>query len=73
LEATRQRGYGLDDEEFEAGIRAVSVPIWDIDGNVIAALSMAGPTNRMAPERIPEMAQALIEAAGAISAYVLRG
>jgi IclR family KDG regulon transcriptional repressor len=72
LEATRQRGYGLDDEEFEVGIRAVSAPIWDIDGNVIAALSMPGPTNRMSPERIPEIAQALIEAARAISAHVLR-
>jgi IclR family KDG regulon transcriptional repressor len=73
LEATRQRGYGLDDGEFEAGIRAVSAPIWDIDGNVIAALSMPGPTNRMAPKRIPEIARALIEAAGVISAQVLRG
>jgi IclR family KDG regulon transcriptional repressor len=72
LEATRQRGYGLDDEEFEEGIRAVSAPVWDIDGNVIAALSMAGPTNRITPERIPEMAQALIETASAISAHVLR-
>jgi len=72
LEATRQRGYGLDDEEFEVGIRAVSVPIWDIDGNVIAALSMPGPTNRMSLERIPEIAQALIETARAISAHVLR-
>jgi IclR family acetate operon transcriptional repressor len=72
LEATRQRGYGLDDEEFEVGIRAVSAPIRDIDGNVIAALSMPGPSNRLTPERIPEVAQALVEAANAVSARVLR-
>jgi DNA-binding IclR family transcriptional regulator len=72
LEATRQRGYGLDDEEFEVGIRAVSAPIRDIDGNVIAAMSMPGPSNRLAPERIPEIAQALVEAANAVSAHVLR-
>jgi DNA-binding IclR family transcriptional regulator len=72
LEATRQRGYGLDDEEFEVGVRAVSAPIRDIDGNVIAAISMPGPSERLTPERIPEIAQALMEAASAISAHVWR-
>jgi DNA-binding IclR family transcriptional regulator len=72
LEATRQRGYGLDDEEFEVGIRAVSVPIRDIDGNLIAAMSMLGPSNRLTPERIPEIAEALMETANAVSAHVLR-
>jgi IclR family KDG regulon transcriptional repressor len=71
LEATRQRGYGLDDEEFEDGIRAVSAPIRDIDGNVVAALSMPGPSNRLTPERIPEIAQALVEATNSVSSRVL--
>jgi IclR family acetate operon transcriptional repressor len=72
LEATRQRGYAFDDEEFEEGIRAVSTPIRDFDGNVIAALSMPGPAHRMAQERIPEIVDALLEAASAISAHVPR-
>jgi IclR family KDG regulon transcriptional repressor len=72
LEATRQRGYGLDDEEFEIGIRAISAPIRDSDGNVIAAMSMLGPSNRLTPERIPEMAEALMETADAVSAHVWR-
>jgi IclR family KDG regulon transcriptional repressor len=72
LKATRQRGYGLDDEEFEAGIRAVSVPIRDIDGNLIAAMSMLGPSNRLTAERISEIAEALVETANAVSAHVLR-
>jgi IclR family KDG regulon transcriptional repressor len=73
LEVVRQRGYALDDEEFEVGIRAVAAPIQDIDGNVIAEMSMPGPTNRITPERIPEIAQALVEAAEAVSGHVLRG
>jgi DNA-binding IclR family transcriptional regulator len=72
LEATRQRGYGLDDEEFEVGIRAVSVPVCDIDGNVIAAMGVPGPSNRLTSERIPEIAEALIETANAVSAHVWR-
>jgi len=72
LEATRQRGYGLDDEEFEVGIRAVSVPIRDIDGNLLAAMSMLGPSNRLTPERIAEIAEALVETASAVSGHVRR-
>jgi IclR family KDG regulon transcriptional repressor len=66
LEVVRQRGYAVDDEEFEVGIRAVAVPIRDIEGNVIAHMSMPGPTSRLTPGRIPEIAQALMEAADAI-------
>jgi IclR family KDG regulon transcriptional repressor len=72
LEATRRRGYAIDDGEFEPGIRAVAVPVRDVFGNVIAALGMPGPVLRMTPERIPEIAQALMEAANAISAHILR-
>jgi DNA-binding IclR family transcriptional regulator len=73
FEVVRQRRYALNDEEFEVGLRAVSAPIWDIDDNLIAALTMPGPTNRITPQRIPEIAQALVEAAEAISRHVLRG
>jgi IclR family KDG regulon transcriptional repressor len=72
LEAVRQRGYGLDDEECEVGIRAVSAPIYDIDGNVIAAMGLAGPSKRFTSGRIPEIAKALMEAADAVSAHVWR-
>ena len=67
LEVVRQRGYVLDDEEFEAGIRAVAVPVRDVGGSVIAQMSILGPTNRLTPERVPEIAQALKESASAIS------
>ncbi|MCS7283895.1 MAG: IclR family transcriptional regulator, partial [Anaerolineae bacterium] len=71
LEATRRRGYGIDDGEFEPGIRAVAVPIRDVFGNVVATLAMPGPVERMTWERVSEIAQALMEAAAAISAHVL--
>jgi DNA-binding IclR family transcriptional regulator len=67
LEVVRERGYGLDNQEFEEGICAVAVPVRDIVGNVIAQMSIPGPTSRLTTERIPEITQALMEAAGAIS------
>jgi IclR family KDG regulon transcriptional repressor len=68
LRMVRQRGYALADEELEMGIWAISAPIWDINRNVLAAMSIPFPTNRLDPERIPGIAQALLEAANAISA-----
>jgi DNA-binding IclR family transcriptional regulator len=66
LEEVRQRGYALDNEEFEEGIRAVAAPIRDVDRNVIAHMSVLGPTNRLTPDRMPEITEALIEAADGI-------
>jgi IclR family KDG regulon transcriptional repressor len=67
LEAIRQQGYGCDDEEFEAGIRAVSAPIRNHEGNVVAAMSVPGPTSRMTLDRVAEIAEALKGAAQAVS------
>jgi DNA-binding IclR family transcriptional regulator len=67
LKVVRQRGYALADEEFEVGIWAISAPIRDLHGDVVAAMSIPFPTNRLQPERIPEIAQTLFEAANAVS------
>jgi len=68
LVTVRQRGYALADEEFEVGVWAISAPIRGVDGNVVAALSIPFPTNRLDRERIPEIAQTLLEAANAFVA-----
>ena len=48
----------------------MSAPIRNIDGNVIAAMSVPGPTERLTPDRVEEIAQALVEAANAVSAVL---
>jgi IclR family transcriptional regulator, KDG regulon repressor len=37
----------MDDEEEEIGVRCIGAPVWDWDGRVIAAVSVAGPTTRI--------------------------
>ncbi len=68
LKIVRQRGYAVADEELEVGVWAISAPIRDIDRNVIAAMSIPFPTNRLDAKRVPEIAQTLMETANAISA-----
>ena len=68
LQVVQKRGYAIADEELEVGIWAISVPVRDLGGNVIAAMSIPFPTNRLESEHIPEIAHALLEATNAVSA-----
>ena len=63
----RQQGYAVDDEETEAGVCAISAPICNLQGTVIAAISVPSPTSRMTGERILEIAESLKEVARMIS------
>lgn len=49
LTCIRDRGYGFDRGEHEAEVRCVAAPIFDLDGKVVAAISVSGPANRMEP------------------------
>ena len=42
LATAREKGYALADEEASMGIRSLSVPIFDVEGRVRAALSVNG-------------------------------
>jgi IclR family transcriptional regulator, KDG regulon repressor len=67
LEGIRTQGYAVDDEELEAGIRALSAPIRNREGAVIAAMSIAGPAGRLTLGRVPGIAQELAATANAVS------
>jgi len=56
LEKTRQQGYAVDDEEFTQGVRCIAAPVIDFRGKVIGALGISGPTARITPDRLQEMA-----------------
>ncbi|HTC85507.1 MAG TPA: IclR family transcriptional regulator, partial [Candidatus Acidoferrum sp.] len=63
----RRRGYATALGEYEAGLNAVSAPVHDARGSVIAAVDIWGPAFRLTPRRIPELAAQAREAAAAIS------
>lgn len=67
LKAIRSRGYAIDNEEKEAGLRCVSAPVRGDGGKLLAALSVSGPAFRLTPERVPEIGKAVMQAAGELS------
>jgi DNA-binding IclR family transcriptional regulator len=60
LHTIRKAGFGFDFGEHENEVRCVAVPIFDIRGRAVAALSVSGPAARMDPI---EDNKALIESA----------
>ena len=67
LERTRRRGYAIDDQEHELGIRCVAAPIKNDLGNAYAAISLSAPTTRLGEERISLLAHQITDAAAQIS------
>jgi len=68
LEKTRRRGYAVDDEEAEEGVRCIGTPIFDNTGHPVAAISISGPSFRMTVQNVRHIAGLLVECAQAISA-----
>jgi IclR family KDG regulon transcriptional repressor len=67
LEKIRQRGYAMDDEEIELGLRCVAAPIFNHEGKVFAAVSCAGPKSRISDENLDIIARKVKYAALEIS------
>jgi IclR family transcriptional regulator, acetate operon repressor len=67
LEAVVRSGFATSIDELEVGLSAMAAPVRGARGEVIAALSISGPTLRMTPERIAELQPILISEAGTLS------
>jgi IclR family KDG regulon transcriptional repressor len=67
LASIRARGYAIDDEEIEVGLRCVAAPIRDHSGQVVAAISVAAPVQRMSKKNVQMTVPSVLAAAEAIS------
>lgn len=67
LAAVRQRGWASVCEELEVGLNAIAAPVYDAHSQVVAALSVSGPSYRLAADRFDEVAKQTVAAADQIS------
>ena len=68
IDAVRRSGYAIDDEEREEGLRCIGAPVRSSSGEVIAAVSIAGPVFRITRDRTGALAAAVAKTADQISA-----
>lgn len=68
LARIRRRGFALNEQELELGLRAVAAPIWDHNRQVVAAINTTGSVRTISRRRlIDELAPRVKAAAGQIS------
>jgi len=67
LVRVRARGWAIDDQETQPGLRCVGTVVRDRNGNVVAGLSISGPLVRVGDERLSELSDVLLKTADQIS------
>jgi IclR family transcriptional regulator, KDG regulon repressor len=67
LRMIRKRGYAVDNEEIEIGLRCVGAPIKDYTGAMVGAISVAAPSARLSSQKIPAVGRLVVSTAAAIS------
>ena len=65
LRQIAMKGYAIDDEELEVGVRCVSAPIRDFTKKVVGAVSISGPVTRVTKARITRELIPLVQSGAA--------
>jgi DNA-binding IclR family transcriptional regulator len=67
LQRVAEQGYALAVDELEVGLTAAAAPIRNAHGDVVASMSVSGPTFRLNDERVHDVVRAVVEAAQEVS------
>lgn len=70
METTRERQWALDDEEATVGMRCVAASIHNEFDDIVAAVSISGPTTRLTYDRIGELGPRIKRVAAEITAAI---
>ena len=70
LAEVRRRGYAIAAEELEPGFIAIGAPVTGAGGQVVAAISVAGPPTRLDAGRVPPLVALVRGAAAEISRHL---
>ena len=72
LAETAARGYAVNTEERYPGVSAVAAPVLSTSGRAHAAIGLQGPSVRLTPERLEELAPLVRDAATEVASIVIR-
>jgi len=64
LKEVAKRGYALDNEEYNLGVKCVGAPLRDYTGRVVGGISVSGPSFRMTDEILRKEIIPVVKEAG---------
>lgn len=67
LDLVRSRGWAGAVEEYEVGLNAVAAPVRNHQDEVVAAVSVAGPSYRLTADLMPQVAERVVSAGQELS------
>jgi len=70
LQATRERGFAISEQEYEQDINAVAAPILDAGGFPMLVIAIVGPSFRLSPERVQALGQAIRKTVDSITCEI---
>lgn len=70
LAETRARGFAIDGEERNLGMRCIAAPVFDVYGEAVAGISVSGPTSRIGHDQIEHLSIAVVAASKELSAAI---
>lgn len=65
-----ERGYALDDEENDPGVRCISAPVFNAEGEAIGCIGIDGPSVRITENQIDALAKQVLAAANRLTTTV---
>lgn len=67
MKKVREQGYAWDDEEHAVGLRCLAAPVFDEDGQAIAAVSISGPVARLDDASMHASSERVLAAAAQVT------
>ncbi len=67
LQASKARGYAIDAEERNVGMRCIAAPVFNVYGEAVAGISVSGPTSRITERKLAAFAEPVMSAAAALT------
>lgn len=61
------QGYALDDEEYARGVRCLAAPVRDMHGDIVAAIGVSAPVDRLPRNEINKIAEQVRATADTLS------